>query len=439
MQSGYSVRISRTILNDITKTAQNLRGCKDGYKVVYAIDWTFKDFFTDNVKRPIGKKILKEAKLMSSEVLVSFRCEPEVMERLMKYFNRKTITETVKCCLLVFVKYYTKITLGKLSDSEYLASRFGAKKYDLLKKIKEIIEQIKVEKRFSVYAEPFMGTSNVFLHLPLSKQELKSLKKYLNDADVHIVNLFNVLQKYPDDFIKALLVDVNKKIFEDMQNLRDEIELPTRNKKDQIASAVAFYYTLLLACHGDMNYLRKDATSDTVEKKMNTIRKIAELLEDVSISKNDWEYFLKKIMKKHENEKVLIYADPPYIFTEDVYDASKEGFNHKKFGKTLLSFDPERVTFLLSYRATIRDSDSNRKKNLTDKDVQKILDDIYRKEDSCIKQDSCTKPDTYIAFAKASNDSNETQVEVLISNFDFQGSVPYNDEIAILMKKQGFA
>lgn len=426
MQNGYSVRISRTILNDITKTAQNLRGCKDSRKVVYVVDWTFKDFFIDDVERPIDDAILEEAKEISSEVLVSFRCEPEVMERLKRYFNVKEETLAVKCCLVIFVKYYTKITLGALSNSDYLASRAGAKKYDLLKKIEKIIEQIKEQKGFSVYAEPFMGTSNVFLHLPLSKHELKSLKKYLNDADVHIVNLFNVLQKYPDEFIKALPVDVNKEVFKYMKNLKREIKLPTRNKKDQIASAVAFYYTLLLSYRTDMNTLDTSATSLKLEKKFKIIRKIAELLEDVLISKNDWEHFFNKIMNdpQNENEKVLIYADPPYISTENVYDASKDGFNHRKFGKTLLSFDPKRVTFLLSYRATIRDSASNRKKNLTDKDVQKVLDKIY------------CKHDLYIAFAKASNKSNETQVEVLISNFDFQGSVPYNDEIAILMKNK---
>lgn len=439
MQNGYLVRISRTILNDITKTAQNLRGCKDGYKVVYAVDWTFKDFFIDDVERSIDEAILKEAKEISSEVLVSFRCEPEVMERLKKHFNAETITETVKCCLLVFVKYYTKITLEKLSDSEYLSSRAGAKRGIVLDLVENAIKDIMGKEEVSVYAEPFMGTANVFLHLPLSKHELKSLKKYLNDADMRIVNLFNVLQKYPDDFIKALLVDVNEEVFKYMKKLRDEIELPTRNKKDQITSAVAFYYTLLLSLFYKGGSLRDDTTSLTIEKKFEIIRKIAELLEDVSISKNDWEYFLKKIMKKHENEKVLIYADPPYIFTEKMYDASKKGFNHKKFGKTLLSYDPKKVTFLLSYRATIRDSDSNRKKDLTDKDVQKILDDIYRKEYSCIKQDSCTKPDTYIAFAKASNKFNETQVEVLISNVKFKGSVKYDKNIAILMKQQGFA
>ena len=276
-----------------------------------------------------------------------------------------------------------------------------------------------------MYAEPFMGTANVHAHLP--EPMASCVKTYLNDAEPQIVNLFKVLEKYPDEFIRALPSEVNKEIFDDIKNIRDGIELPTRSKKKQIESAVAFYCTLLLSYRADMKSFNKNVSSNTVDNKVNIISKVAKLLKNVSISKNDWEYFLKKIMKDHENEheKFLIYADPPYIFTEDTYTASKKGFNHEKFGKKLLSYDPERVTFLLSYRSTISEG-KKKNNNLTDKDVQKVLDDIY-----------CNQG-LYIAFEWAPTVKKKTQVEVLISNFNFADSVAYDKNIGELMESKGF-
>ena len=435
MRKGYSVRINQKIINDVTSVDPSLAGCTNGHKVEYVLDGIFKDFFIDNKKHSIDEEISKKTKDISPEMIVTFRCEPEVMKRLRKYFKAKNNTETVKLCLTLFVKSKQQqqpkqqqsgtTALGKLSDHEYLVSRPGAKKEDVLKLILNAIIDITNKKKISVYAEPFMGTANVHAHLP---EPLAScVKTYLNDAEPQIVNLFKVLQKYPDEFIKALPSEVNEEIFDDIKNIRDKIELPTRNKKDQIASAVTFYYTLLLSVRGKGENLRDKATPQTVNNKINIISKVAKLLKNVSISKNDWEYFLKKIMKDHENEheKFLIYADPPYIFTEDTYTASKKGFNHEKFGKKLLSYDPERVTFLLSYRSTISEGEK-KQHNLTDKDVQKVLDDIY-----------CNQG-LYIAFEWAKTIKKKTQVEVLISNFNFTGSVAYDKNIDELMESKGF-
>lgn len=402
--------------------------CTESLIVHCVVDWAFTYLYSfnsfrtkHNEKDPVIKENVTKIKFMSSKDNISFRYSKNAMLRLQEHFQAINRTETIKECLAAFFKY-KGITQKELFHREYLVSRAGVKRGIVLNLAKNAIEDIMHNNEVSVYAEPFMGTANVFAHLP--QPEANCVRKYLNDAECDIVNFFNTLQKYPDEFIKALPVDVNKEIFEDMKNIRKGIELPTRNKKDQIASAVAFYYTLLLSYYGDMQSFRKEATSKTLDNKINTIRKVAELLEDVSISKNDWEYFLKKIMNvpKNEKEKVLIYADPPYIFTEKVYDASKKGFNHKKFGKQLISYGEEGATFLLSYRATAR-----KKSEYTNADVQEVLDSIYMGDKS------------YIAFTWASKRKNETQVEVLISNYNFEGSVPYNDEIAILMKQQGFA
>lgn len=432
MQRGYSVRINQEILNKVAEVDSSLKEhdksnkkCAKSRIVKTAVVWTFNIFCKIKKECPAKKSLEKKTKEISSGKVINFRCDEDVIEFLKIYFNVSSDTEVVKYCLVVFVKYYQKITLEKLSINKYLVSRPGAKKKDVLKLILNAIIDITNKKKISVYAEPFMGTANVHAHLP--EPMASCVKTYLNDAEPQIVNLFKVLEKYPDEFIRALPSEVNKEIFDDIKNIRDGIELPTRSKKKQIESAVAFYCTLLLSYRADMKSFNKNVSSNTVDNKVNIISKVAKLLKNVSISKNDWEYFLKKIMKDHENEheKFLIYADPPYIFTEDTYTASKKGFNHEKFGKKLLSYDPERVTFLLSYRSTISEG-KKKNNNLTDKDVQKVLDDIY-----------CNQG-LYIAFEWAPTVKKKTQVEVLISNFNFADSVAYDKNIGELMESKGF-
>ncbi len=424
MKNVYSVRINQEISDKVVKVESKLKNCTTCFILKTTVDWTSKNIFKTKLKKKTINKIVEKAEKIPSKKGVCFRYDKDVIERLKRYFDVNSNTEVIKCCIITFIEYYNsnKFTSGQLSSREYLVSRAGAKKGIVLDLVENANKDIMHKKDISAYVEPFMGTANVFAHLP--QPEANCVKKYLNDAECDIVNFFKVLQEDFDGFINALPSEANPEVFQQMVLTRKTIKLPTRSKKKQIASAVAFYCTLLLSYYGDMQSFRKEATSKTLDNKINTIRKVAELLEDVSISKNDWEYFLKKIMNvpKNEKEKVLIYADPPYIFTEKVYDASKKGFNHKKFGKQLISYGEEGATFLLSYRATAR-----KKSKYTNADVQEVLDSIYMGDKS------------YIAFTWASKRKNETQVEVLISNVKFKGSVKYDKNIAILMKQQGFA
>lgn len=401
--------------------------CTESLIVHCIVNWAFTHLYNFNSfstslneKDHVVQENIAKINSMSPKDNISFRYSKNAMLRLQERFQAKNRTETIKECLVAFLKY-KGISQKELLHREYLVSRAGAKKGIVLDLVKNAIEDIMYKNGVSVYAEPFMGTANVFTHLP--EPMASCVKTYLNDAEPQIVNLFKVLQKYPDEFIKALPSEVNKEIFDDIKNIRDEIELPTRSKKKQIKNAVAFYCTLLLSCYGDMQTLKSKVTTRTINNKINTIRKVAELLKNVSISKNDWKYFLKKIMKAHENEyeKVLIYADPPYIFTENVYAASKGGFNHKALRNALMKYAKEGATFLLSYRATVGESS-----NHTNDEIREKLDKFYLKQG------------LYIAFAKASNRRNETQVEVLISNFNFTGSVAYDKNIDELMESKGF-
>lgn len=392
------------------------------------VDWTFQNIYnfenidTDFIRNdPIITENIKKINSMSSDDIICFRYPVNVLLHLQKYFKSKNFTETVKDCLIAFLKY-KGVTTQTLHEQEYLVSRAGAKKQHMLIPIKTIIEEIILEQEKSVYIEPFMGTANVFVHLP--NLETSGIKAYLNDADINIVNLLRVLQKFPESLIKNLLLDVNSEIFDHMNTVKKGIMLPTRNKKEQIASAVAFYYTLLLSHYADTQSFNSKKTFNTIDKKINTIRKISKCLQqDVQIKNNDWKYFLETCIDKHKNSKnkILVYADPPYIFTEKSYNTSKKGFNHVTLGNKLKKYAHEGVTFLLSYRATTRGNNK-----YTDEDVQKVLDSIYLNQG------------LYIYFTWATNNTNETQVEILISNFAFKGSIAYNKNIAILMSQKGF-
>ena len=344
------------------------------------------------------------------------------------YSKNFTFTRAVHCCLIAFKHHILEskalsqhitedlfpYSEKLLESNEYLFSRFGVKKNELLDMITLSIEELRKKFKCTTYIEAFTGTANVLLHL-ITRFDHEEI----NDGEEDIVNLLKVIQNYIDDFIRELLscsADA-KTFYKFKEELKDEHD-NNSGKKSSIRNAVKFFYTILLSFYGKGGSLRNSVSDNTLLKKIIIILIISKRLHKTKITKNDVFYFLKKIEKQEGSLKgIIIYLDPPYIGTENyykVYGLSDNAF-HKRLRKQILKLRERGAIIVLSYRATVR----NGNKFTTSAKVQEKLDELYMNKGF------------FIQFLKVQNE----QIEILLTSEQVSGSVPYDCNIADLIKK----
>lgn len=125
--------------------------------------------------------------------------------------------------------------------------------------------------------------------------------------------------------------------------------------------------------------------------------------------------FADFIEERLETPNTLYYIDSPYFYSEDVY--SENQFDHQKLSELVKRIQAPYNFFVMSNRVTV--SSGRKKKGLKNQDAIDMTNKYY----------AC--PDYYyelLLFEKNKN-PNECQVEIIISNFHFDGSTPYDHDI----------
>lgn len=418
--------------------------------------------YKPNTRRSIPKEKIRAnaEKIKSSKKNISYRTCEKILEMLKEFYKGKedkslSTTKTIKCCLAEVLYLLEKaknsgisfpisqkgcnkneehlVTLltelnikldkevekntshiRKLSQDENILYRHGIKSKDTLKFVLNTIEEIEKNYTIELYCELFMGTGNVLCHNSAFPKEI------LNDKSEELVNLLTVLRDHPIKFIKALAsLTVDEKTFDEQENRLQEInekkgKRKIRGKGELIDKAVAYYYTQLICYYGDRETYSINKNDNTLYNRLPILKQVSERLKNTEITNKDYLNLSKELA---ETKCALVYVDPPYMGTEDCFEKEAQTdkpFSHEDLCKFIFSLK-ENCIFVISYRATV----TKKNKKTTNKEVQDMLDKLYMNKGF------------FIQFLEIDNG----QIEILLTNVWIKGSVPYDCNIADLIKK----
>ena len=177
----------------------------------------------------------------------------------------------------------------------------------------------KIQKHFpahKIYIEPFFGAGGMFFNKPKAKYNI------VNDSDSDVFNLFQVVSNQKDELEKA---------FYEMPIHSDLLEYWKRNEETEpIRKALRFMLLSNYTFNGYGATIVFGASASSGGFKLNfynLLQKTNEMLFNVQFMNKDFKVFFNSIMlddrgNNGETNQSFIYADPPYLSTDDNYSHS---------------------------------------------------------------------------------------------------------------------
>lgn len=162
-----------------------------------------------------------------------------------------------------------------------------------------------------IYIEPFFGAGGMFFNKP------KASHNILNDIDNDVFNLFTIIKEMPDVLLEKLeLTPYSDAVFSFFK---------TTDDSDMIWKAVRFIYLSNFGFLGKPNNLKIDSRTHKKQALINYEKTIS-FLKDCSLvfTNSDFRRSIKQISLSEDNtiDNTFIYADPPYLGTDDNYSIS---------------------------------------------------------------------------------------------------------------------
>lgn len=157
------------------------------------------------------------------------------------------------------------------------------------------------------YIELFFGAGGMFFNKPKAKYN------FLNDLDSNVINLFDVVQKQPNEFKKFLeLIPVDDNIWN---------EYKKNEYKSNFEKALQFWYLSNLGYLGKPDTLKLECRTT----KKHSLKKIEEMLKyfhqlNCHFLNTDFRNVIKRISLLSSQNGWFVYSDPPYFETGNNYD-----------------------------------------------------------------------------------------------------------------------
>lgn len=176
-----------------------------------------------------------------------------------------------------------------------------------------------IQKHFpphKIYIEPFFGAGGMFFNKPKAKYNI------VNDLDSDVFNLFQVVMNQKEELEKAFYM---------MPIHSDLLEYWKKNQESEpIKKALRFLFLSNLTWLGKPNTIKFGASGGYQHIKQNFKEELTDtfdLIYDVQFANFDFIKFLTSVSfddrnGKGETSNTLIYADPPYLGTDDNYSHS---------------------------------------------------------------------------------------------------------------------
>lgn len=161
--------------------------------------------------------------------------------------------------------------------------------------------------KHNIYIEPFFGAGGMFFRKPAAKYNI------LNDLDEDVYTLWRVVQEKP----QALYEEISQLI------VHDSLLLYWRKNRetDPVKKAARFLFLSNFTFLGAGETLKLDQTSINAKKYiLEGINVTNVLLHNCAFSNKDAICFVRGLTRSKLN-KAFIYCDPPYVNTNNNYDA----------------------------------------------------------------------------------------------------------------------
>lgn len=174
---------------------------------------------------------------------------------------------------------------------------------------------------FERYIEPFLGSGAVFFHL-------KPPSGILNDANEDLINLYQVVRDYPEEFEKILKKHAAKHSQDYYYQIRGKIY------RSPIQRAAAFLYLNRTCWNGLYRVNRRgqfNVPKGTKDKVLldDDFKALSRILKNVQLMNVDFETVIDL-----GKEGDLVFADPPYTVKHN-------NNNFIKYNETLFSWDDQ--------------------------------------------------------------------------------------------------
>lgn len=186
--------------------------------------------------------------------------------------------------------------------------------------------------KHDTYIEPFFGAGGMFFSKPKAKYNI------INDIDDDVFNLFQVLKTNPKELKKQYEnTPISQSIF---------LHYKTHQETDPILKAVRFIILSNFGLYGSDNTFRIGNKS----VKANNINQIDTVNQFIStntdITNLDYKILLTDIpiRRQTEQNKMFIYADPPYHDTKATYN----GFSKQDTEELIDTLQQTNIKFALS-------------------------------------------------------------------------------------------
>ena len=170
----------------------------------------------------------------------------------------------------------------------------------------------KIQQHFpshKIYSEPFFGAGGMFFHKPKVEYNI------VNDNDSDVFNLYQVVLNHKEELKKAFYI---------MPFHGDLLEYWKKNKEtDPIKKAIRF---LFISNFTYLGLARGGMRSNPAKPKKyfeSNLDLTFNLLKDVQFFNKDFRKFIDLIsLNEREIKNTFIYADPPYLDTDNNYENS---------------------------------------------------------------------------------------------------------------------
>lgn len=164
-----------------------------------------------------------------------------------------------------------------------------------------------------IYIEPFFGAGGMFFNKPKAKYNI------VNDIDSDVFNLFQVVSTQKKELEEAFyIMPIHSDLLDYWKDNKEE---------DPIRKALRFLMLSNFTFNGAGASLRLTATKNEYPSNFPSLLNACnKLLFEVQFTNFDFRKFLTSITfqkdGRNDEDKTLIYCDPPYLGTGDNYSHS---------------------------------------------------------------------------------------------------------------------
>lgn len=262
---------------------------------------------------------------------VTFWIEEGEVGLLIEKFNIDNQSEAIRLAII------QSLATEDLEKVKTLFPYIGKKPPRIGREVVEAFKQSECE----IFVDLFCGSLAMLCYLPWD------VKVVVNDINGNLTNLYMVIRDRPSDFVSAVMkLPYSEVVFKQFNE-----DLKSANSMSELDRAVAYFYVSFGAYRGRMDnpLFRISTTAGTnraedYQKSIQWILQLSKRLQSVEVLNRDF----RKVLQSYNAENVFVYADCPYLGTEDYYDYVFSPQDHKDLAEMLKSYKGK---FALSSKA----------------------------------------------------------------------------------------